>query len=341
MAANSNHRRKVDYVTLGTAGNNGKEGNNATGGVGGPDGVKVQGLNVSMDEFCCKHCLGQEIRNLLRMIECEKPSSLPHLEDQDLLKHKFKIGHIAELKWVLRKLVGRDFGVPSRKPDLHGGIGGKGGDSPGEPGAGGEGHTPVVPKTYLSRFLYIFSGIGGEGGSADPNSETQSAPGQRREQLTLWEKVQRMLPFRLSGSEGPYLFGGIGGKGGYGPRQGGEGGVGEATRVSIEFVSYFQKIFGGIGGEGGAGRLFGGNGGNGQGSVFSEPLGRPENAMSETSPTLLANYRMDEDLRKVLSEQGFVTVGALFMVTGDDLAEVGFKLGRVADLKEILINNIC
>ena len=101
---------------------------------------------------------------------------------------------------------------------------------------------------------------------------------------------------------------------------------------------------GGIGGEGGIGGFFGGRGGVGRGSVFHEVLAHPHEKTLNAPPTLLANYSMakesneDKKLRQMLSEQGFVTVGSLFVVTGEDLAKIGFKSGDIAALKGTLQN---
>ncbi|KAJ6479045.1 hypothetical protein C8R45DRAFT_933823 [Mycena sanguinolenta] len=263
-----------------------------------------------MDIFCEHYCLGDEITGLLRKIECTSPSSFQDIEELDLLKEGFKFGHIAELKWALKKLVGKDFPVPSGKPDLHGGIGGKGGHGPEQPGEGGEGQSAVVPETYLRRFANIFElprhpgGIGGEGGTADPDRQTPS-PSEK-------------LPFQARVRKGPNLFGGMGGRGGYGSRKGGEGGVG------------------GISGAGGAGGRFGGRGGLGRGPFFSDSIGQPNETSLRARPMPLANYPMDGKLRKQLSQLGFVTVGALFVVTKAELDEAGFTVGRIADLKAML-----
>ncbi|KAF7358606.1 hypothetical protein MSAN_01199200 [Mycena sanguinolenta] len=229
-------------VTTGYKGTHGNDSNShlGIGGNGGigrgvkipepllsiPAGTQVQGLNMTIDQFCAQHSLGSQIASLLLQVGDPSPSSLPYIEDLDLLQFGFRLGHIAELKWALRRSVGTvgDSPEQSRKPDLYGGIGGKGGYGSEQPGQGGVGESSVVPRTYRHRFAGIFGGISGR-------------------------------PRR-----GRTLFGGKGGSGGDGLHRGGEGGVGEASRVSIGVVSRFANIFGGIGGTGGAGGRFGGNG---------------------------------------------------------------------------------
>ncbi|KAJ6479090.1 hypothetical protein C8R45DRAFT_1006583 [Mycena sanguinolenta] len=307
------------------------------------DGAQVPGLNVTMDEFCRRYCLGEEIAKLLRHHGFGSPRSFQEVEDLELHKAGFKVGHIAELKWALRKTAGKDLLVRSGKPELHGGIGGMGGHGGQHAGEGGKGESAVVPGTHIPRFAKIWGGIGGQGGTTGPKPPSPAAEG-----VNLWERVRgmlitlRILSRKATETEGTYVFGGVGGKGGGGTRGGGEGGIGEASEIPIGAVSMFARIFGGIGGEGGFGRIFGGRGGIGRGSVFHEVLGHPHGNTLNAPPTLLANYSMakhpneDKKLRHMLSEQGFVTVGALFVVTGKDLAEVGFNIGHIAALKGAL-----
>ncbi|KAJ7796361.1 hypothetical protein B0H14DRAFT_2620045 [Mycena olivaceomarginata] len=148
-----------------------------------------------------------------------------------------------------------------------------------------------------------------------------------------------------SDSESPWLFafiskgrniGGIGGEGGVGAHKGGEGGIGEASKIGIENISLFSRIFGGTGGKGGFGGIFGGRGGTGQGSTFSELLVRVDENARSAQPTPLADFAISDGLCQLLHNQGFVTVGGIFEVTGDDLRDVGFELGHIATLKQKL-----
>ncbi|KAF7341649.1 hypothetical protein MSAN_02062700 [Mycena sanguinolenta] len=301
------------------------------------DGAQVQGLDESMDEFCRRYCLGEEISNRLRQNGFVSPGSFQYVTDLELHTDGFKVGHIAEIKWALRKMVGKDLLARSGKPELRGDIGGKGGHGGRKGGEGGVGDAAVVPVTYLYRFAKIWGGIGGQGGTTD--QDLQRPPSLVPERVTLWERLRSMLGMlssKIIETERPHIYGGVGGKGGDGTHRGGEGGVGEASQIPIGMVSIFAKIFGGIGGEGGAGGSFGGRGGIGRGSVFSEFLGCAHERTLNAPPTLLADYAMAEELREMLLHQGFVTVGALFMVTGEDLVKVGFKTGHIATLKRIL-----
>ncbi|KAJ6479086.1 hypothetical protein C8R45DRAFT_1216392, partial [Mycena sanguinolenta] len=103
------------------------------------DGAEVLGLDETMDDFCRQYCLGEEIANLLRHHGFASPSSFQHVTDLELHKEKFKVGHIAEVKWALRKMVGKHLLVRSGRPDIHGGVGGQGGHGGRKGGEGGEG----------------------------------------------------------------------------------------------------------------------------------------------------------------------------------------------------------
>jgi hypothetical protein len=61
-----------------------------------------------MDEFCDDHYLGQEILGLLKQCRFESPRSLLVAEEPTLVAKRFKIGHIAELKWALKRMVGKE-----------------------------------------------------------------------------------------------------------------------------------------------------------------------------------------------------------------------------------------
>ncbi|KAF8144712.1 hypothetical protein K438DRAFT_1782579 [Mycena galopus ATCC 62051] len=233
-----------------------------------PD-AHVPALDVTMKKFCRAHCLGEEIANLLRHHGYGSPSTFRHVEDRILRKNGFKDGHIAELKWALRRTVGKDLLVRSGKPELHEGKGGDGGN---KGGGGGDGEGPGVPNTLHSWFANIWGGIGGQGGrgGADGTEGTNGTSVKNRtgqdlqypqSPVTLWERFRRMLPSSWATTTGTYIFGtapcivsaidsskmkigGVGGKGGSGSLRGGKGGEGKASRIPIGIVSTFAKIFG-------------------------------------------------------------------------------------------------
>ncbi|KAJ6479115.1 hypothetical protein C8R45DRAFT_1076723 [Mycena sanguinolenta] len=289
----------------------------------------VRGLDAKMDAFCHHYCLGNGIASILQEHHFNSPASLFHTTDVELFGAGFKIGHVAELKRALRHMVGEELEEGGGcRPDLFGGIGGRGGHGGYVGGTGGVGEAAVVPPELRFLFAKIWVGVGGEGGTGGPqNSQTFHG----LDEATLWATIQRMLPLLPNtDAEGTYILGGIGGRGGNGAYEGGEGGVGEASDIPTGRISYLNKIFGGIGGEGGAGGSVGGAGGTGQGSVFDELLGHGDEKALIAKPTPLVKFPIDGGLRKRLVQQGFVTVEALFMVTGRDLLNVdGIERGDI------------
>ncbi|KAJ7735879.1 hypothetical protein DFH07DRAFT_779898 [Mycena maculata] len=134
------------------------------------------------------------------------------------------------------------------------------------------------------------------------------------------------------------LQGGTGAKGGYGGRTGGDGGLGEAAQLAIEEVGRFRQIRGGTGGEGGPGDIVGGHGGTGQGPKFGKQLlsigGKDLPALSMVE--FCQEYKLSDKIHRLLDDQGFETVGALFKLTDTDLTNAGFKIGHTAELRRAL-----
>ncbi|KAF7358597.1 hypothetical protein MSAN_01198200 [Mycena sanguinolenta] len=215
---------------------------------------------------------------------------------------------------------------------LLGGFGGEGGTS----GCRNL-QTPRVPNeaTAWSKIQKILRrGAGGQGGTSRQNSQTPRDP----KEVAAYAVFQTMIPFSLNiDAGGTWITGGVGGMGGNGTHRGGKGGIGEASDIPIGRVSFYTKIFGGIGGEGGTGGHFGGTGGKGQGTAFHEPLGNADGKTLTAKP--LSDLLIDENLRKRLRQQGFITAGALFFVTGRDLLDIDdFKRGDIGALKDALAN---
>ncbi|KAJ7456822.1 hypothetical protein B0H11DRAFT_1925635 [Mycena galericulata] len=309
---------------------------------------KIPELNMEIEDFSKKYCLGTSLSDLLKNKGFEMPCALLEVNDTDLSRAGFKVGHIAELRWALKKMAGKEVQkIQVGTTQLYGGIGGRGGQGRKAGGIGGFGEAPVVPQGLIHWFRQIWGGIGGEGGTDGTGGETQASGGtsqaftrthNARKEDTLLNRIRNMLPYFFgkaseSNSERTWLFGGTGGKGGRGTHSGGEGGLGEAPKIGIESISLFSRIFGGIGGLGGFGDLFGGQGGRGQGSTFHELLVCVDENARSAKPTPLAKFHIGDSLRQRLYDQGFVTVGGLFEVTGNDLREVGFEIGDISTLK--------
>ncbi|KAF7340493.1 hypothetical protein MSAN_02120700 [Mycena sanguinolenta] len=296
----------------------------------------VRGLNENIGAFCYRYYHGGEIANLLQTHHFNSPASLLHVTDVKLLEVGFRIGHVAELKRALRTMAGKELDEGGGyRPELYGGIGGRGGHGGLVGGDGGVGEVPQVPPTLEALFSKIAGGVGGEGGTG---GRQDSRPRHGLDEATLQARIQRMLPFLPNtDARSTWIIGGIGGMGGNGAYEGGEGGVGEASHIPTGRVSSVTKIFGGVGGEGGTGGSIGGAGGTGRGTAFDELLGHADERTLTIRPAPLSDLPIDVGLRKRLRQQGFMTVGALFMVTGGDLLKVdGFELGDIGTLKDAL-----
>ncbi|KAJ7359342.1 hypothetical protein DFH08DRAFT_845849 [Mycena albidolilacea] len=122
--------------------------------------------DVDTEEFCKEHGLGDDIRELLAENEYDGTDSLFVEKESKLQELGFQIGHIAELRWALKKLLLKKF--PERalrnsregyRPDLYGGLGGAGGYGGQKGGAGGTGHAPELDDT---RDAFWFNRMGGK-----------------------------------------------------------------------------------------------------------------------------------------------------------------------------------
>jgi hypothetical protein len=65
--------------------------------------------DVDTEEFCEEHGLGDDIRQLLAENEYDGTDTLFVEKESNLEKLGFKIGHIAELRWALKKLLLKKF----------------------------------------------------------------------------------------------------------------------------------------------------------------------------------------------------------------------------------------
>ncbi|KAJ7511501.1 hypothetical protein B0H11DRAFT_1951863 [Mycena galericulata] len=157
------------------------------------------------------------------------------------------------------------------------------------------------------------------------------------------------------------LSGAIGRRGEDGDHIGGVGGVGEGPKVGVGEANSFRIIRGGQGGKGGDGGKIddsvgeskkpetshnaaadsGGNRGVGRGEaaeglVFSELLGHADKKTRSAEPKQLTASVDDKDLLNLLQTHGFVTVGGLFEVTGEELRQAGFSVGQINTLRTMV-----
>ncbi|KAF8187049.1 hypothetical protein K438DRAFT_1835550 [Mycena galopus ATCC 62051] len=288
---------------------------------------------LETDKFCEEYHLGDDMRKLFDEYGFDTINSLFVVNEAQLKELGFKVGHIAELRWAVKKmlLVSR---IPiantagKHRPILYGGQGGAGGDSRQKGGRGGIGKAEFVLENEDAwRFSVISGGIGGAGG----------AGGVVTSFVEHRETVQ-MAPNGLGGTApgGPLFQGGRGGSGGWGHDLGAAGGLGGALQISITDVAFFSKITGGIGGAGGASEVKGGRGGTGEGPAFSKLLAPLDDETRLRVPyTSLENFDIRTERRQLLQEHGFQSVGGLFEASDTDLPP-SFKWRHVAELKVAL-----
>ncbi|KAF8187040.1 hypothetical protein K438DRAFT_1835518 [Mycena galopus ATCC 62051] len=290
---------------------------------------------LETDKFCEEYHLGDDMRKLFDEHGFDTINSLFVVNESQLKELGFKVGHIAELRWAVKKML-LVSGIPiantagEHTPILYGGQGGAGGDSRQKAGHGGIGKAPVVGTEDVWRFSVIGGGIGGTGG------DLVTSFVEHRE--TVQMALNGLAPDGLGGTApgGPLLQGGQGGSGGRSHDLGAAGGLGEAPQISITDVAFFWKITGGIGGAGGASEVEGGGGGTGEGSAFPKILAPLDDETRRRVPyTSLENFDIKAERRQVLQEYGFQSVGGLFEASDTDLPP-SFKLGHVAGLKVAL-----
>ncbi|KAJ6452921.1 hypothetical protein C8R45DRAFT_1039854 [Mycena sanguinolenta] len=311
---------------------------------------------TTIDKFCKEHCLGDEIREKLEEEGFSSAESLVHVTDIELKAARFKIGHIAELAWALKRLVGdtKPPPMPENKPRVSGGEGGAGGHGGHRGGGGGIGGAAGMAEEDAKYFEEIAGGTGGGGGTGgkvdgSTGKSEQKVEKTRTNDTTTETKYPHLLGAFTHmcglGLNMRIVVGGTGGRGGEGSYRGGVGGQGEGSRMEPRQAALFSTITGGIGGEGGKGGDEGGDGGLGEGPQFTQLLVSVEEVVRDGEPIPLDQAGISAKLVTVLREHGFVTLGGLCEVSGEDVMKIcKGKVGAVAGLKEalsdFLINNM-
>ncbi|KAJ7450017.1 hypothetical protein B0H11DRAFT_1928400 [Mycena galericulata] len=309
--------------------------------------------------FCEEYQLGEEIQRRLENNGFDEADDLLHADEFDLKDAGFKVGHIAELKWALKKIALESLGrieAPkregARRVDIAGGEGGAGGFGGQKGGSGGLGEAPQFDMRFVHRFGVIAGGVGGAGGAGGAAGRGENFRTNDSHQAATGNATMDESNF----GPGSLLRGGTGGAGGPGDAAGGVGGLGEAAKLAIQQVDVFGKIVGklgnvryrggslilssltsqgGLGGAGGAGNKQGGNGGTGQGNTFAKPLlSIDEDTRRWIPTTTLKDFGIKEKHLKLLHEQGFQTRGGLFEASKTDLEH--FKLGDIYQLTAAL-----
>ncbi|KAJ6592195.1 hypothetical protein DFH09DRAFT_1136837 [Mycena vulgaris] len=295
--------------------------------------AKVPRLRLDTEGFCQTYSLGDEICELLKNSGFETAGALLEVSDTTLKKAKFKLGHVAELKWALKKMVSKGTAPRTASGNLFelvGGSGGAGGAGVHRGGEGGLGEAFILAEEDMYYFGALRGGIGGQGG-ANGRKDGFVGIAQLGVQQTQGKRETETEP-KL-----PWLYGGTGGVGGEGGVTGGAGGLGEGAMLDLEHTVLFSRIAGGAGGAGGQGGFEGGSGGTGQGPRFSRPLVRIyEGARSRVPTAALTALDISEHVRGLVRAQGFVTVGALLEVDESDLEDAGFAIDHIAGLNGAL-----
>ncbi|KAJ6477753.1 hypothetical protein C8R45DRAFT_1007730 [Mycena sanguinolenta] len=305
---------------------------------------------TSAAEFCKTYGFSETLKEKVLDSGYEQAVDLLFAEDLGAEEYGFNIGQVAELSWALAHMLLKNKTVSAvnliregdNKPDLIGGIGGIGGTGR-KGGIGGDGMGPRVPLTGVHRFRSIGGGIGGPGGSSNPDSGAIRANGQSHAPNSANKEPKKIID---SSHLPDTLYGGEGGPGADHPEHGGIGGGGGGPVLSIKAVGHFLRIQGGKGGPGGNADNQGGQGGAGYAPVFSELLciidTKTRIRVSNLNVKLVdlkdqdAKFSISLDLNKRLQDCGFETVCGLFHVQENDLPDPTFKIGHKSALKRAL-----
>ncbi|KAF7344205.1 hypothetical protein MVEN_01711000 [Mycena venus] len=274
------------------------------------DSAKIRLPWLDTTTFCQKYGLGDEICQQLIGEKYHKINNLFEEDETQLKKLHLKAGHIAELKWAMKKMLLEEYPEieltytkGEYTPEIHGGKGGAGGAGGKRGGHGGTGMAPRIGVEDLHRFSVIGGGVGGAGGSGaiDGMIGTSEPPEGVAAGVNTGPAPQRIL------------IGGQGSVGGQGVALGGTGGVGAASKIPVPYVAFFSKIAGGIGGAGGYAVKQGGHGGVGEANIFPSLIffinEKTRRQMLPQAPLPLEELEIDEELRELLEKHGFRTAG--------------------------------
>ncbi|KAJ6574253.1 hypothetical protein B0H19DRAFT_1124017 [Mycena capillaripes] len=303
--------------------------NDGTGGegpkvllpIGDIIGREIEITPMTVDEFCAKYDLGDDILHRLNNEKVESDNIGALITAKNLMSPEYglKLGHVAEVKWALKLFLLSCRGIKEVELPVRGTTGGEGGHGEKQGEEGGMGQSPVFTLKDAQRFCTISAGQGGQGGDAGapPPAETKK-----------------------DGAIG-------GGAGGVGSQVGGDGGTGNAPVIPLEAVGTFQWMQGEKGTDG-PGVEIGGKGGPGKRPKFPKPLVEIEQAHRHrvhannvrlkegkgVSPKLREfNVQLNEKLIDRLHELGFQTVGGLFEIYDADLDKEPFEAGNKESLK--------
>ncbi|KAK6987536.1 hypothetical protein R3P38DRAFT_2805736 [Favolaschia claudopus] len=327
------------------------EGVGARGGIG--EGPRFQGKIVWLDsadlpriekmstaDFCTKYRLDNDVRERLNDEGISNMISLFY-EDEDGLKEMgFNIGSIAEIKAALkRRLADKHPDITVVAPrttnewDVRGGVGGAGGHGDIKAGEGGTGKAVSLDPNRLHAEKVTGVIRGGKGGAAGTTGDPSLSAANTHSSSMQIARAGTILDVNLDQvdviQKGLLVEGGEGGAGGWAPNKGGIGGEGQGPRIPMLHVHLF-KVNGGTGGEGGNSVREGGGGGEGGAPEIPDLiLSISEETRRKIPWTPLEKLDFDDaNLRKMLKDNGFRTVGGLLELQQTDLMSVpGFKRG--------------
>ncbi|KAJ6542779.1 hypothetical protein B0H19DRAFT_1380873 [Mycena capillaripes] len=154
----------------------------------------------------------------------------------------------------------------------------------------------------------------------------------------------------------PILSGGIGGAGGKGSSKGGNGGVGEVPQLPEHLFREFEiigKLFsmmrgglysqfhqGGVGGFGGKGSVEDGLDGIGEEPKFMETVVSMDGSTIYVPKLTVAEfcqeYKLSEEIYKLLTHEGFETAGSLLKTSDITLKAAKLETGQIVELKRAL-----
>ncbi|KAJ7897131.1 hypothetical protein B0H14DRAFT_2557788 [Mycena olivaceomarginata] len=282
--------------------------------------------------FCQKYHLGDEICKLLTNEGYETVNALFEENENEWENLQLKTGHIAELKWAMKKMLLLEYPEielvdknGEYAPEIYGWTGGH-----------GTAKAPQIALEDVFRFRRIGGGIGGAGGAngvKKPNVVAigvNTNPTPQRIVIGTSEPPEVVVAGEATPKTRPNVIGGRGGAGGPGVALGGTGGVGGAAKVPILYVAFFKRISGGIGGAGGYAVKQGGDGGDGEANIFSNLIYSIDKETRRRMPHMpLEELEISANLRGRLKNHGFRTVGGLFEAYEQDLQPPDFKRGHI------------
>ncbi|KAJ6574246.1 hypothetical protein B0H19DRAFT_1124004, partial [Mycena capillaripes] len=314
--------------------------------IGDNIGREIEITPMTVDEFCAKYELGDDILHRLNNDKVESDiGALITAKDLTSPEYGLKLGHVAEVKWALKLFLLSCPGIKEMELPVKGTTGGEGGHGEKQGGEGGLGKGPVPIASSNSAYPFFEGGgQGGDGGEAGapPPAVTKkdraiggNVPSEfRNRDCKIFLRRPRRCRWRwFSGGWRRWYRGCKVSRGQM---------LTDDTGDSNWVVLLGQK------GTGGPGVRIGGKGGTGEPPKFPKPLVEIEQTQRHRvnannvrlkegegiNPKLREfNPQLNEKLIDRLHELGFQTVGGLFEIYDVDLDKEPFETGNKESLK--------